>query len=94
MKTFKEFTLTEKEDDKSYGNYTKNFGHAIEDIGKIIEYGRSIEMDNKLINPLLDALKGLHTADDAIRNAYEKTIEVEVEPEEEEVKEPEEETKW
>ena len=94
MKNFKEYLSEGRpKEDNVYSTYVKDFGGAIEHIGSIIEYGRSIDMDNKLINPLLDAIKGLHLADDAIRVAYEKSIAPE-EKEEEPVVEPTEEKQW
>jgi len=67
MKTFREH-ITEKEGN-SYESYKKSFNTTIEEINKIISYGRSLDMDNKLINPLLDAVKNIHLVDDAITKA-------------------------
>jgi len=89
MKDFRDFIVEVKGD--GYSEYKKNLKISISGINKLIEYGRKTEVDNRYINPLLDALKGLHLADDAIRGAYEKTIEPE--PEEDPV-EPEPEDKW
>jgi hypothetical protein len=63
MKTFKEFNEAKETD------YKVNVKHAIEDINKIIDYGRKIEMDDKALNPLLDAIKSIHTGSDAITKA-------------------------
>ena len=87
MENFKEFNEAKKAKEEGY---KANVKHAIDDIDKIIEYGRKLEMDNKLLNPLLDAIKSIHTAEDAITKAYEESIA----PEEPEEKVKEEPKKW
>lgn len=64
MKSFKDMALYEAED-----NYNKNYKDALKNLEAIISYGRKMDMNNKLINPLLDAVKNLHSVDDSIKNA-------------------------
>ena len=72
MKDFRDFvTEAPKEDKVGYSTYKKNLQSTITYINTLIDYGRKIEMDNKQLNPLLDALKNIHSGDDSIRAAYE-----------------------
>ena len=69
MKTFREYTELEvselKIDKKSYVRFSQE---AIKNINLLIEYGRKeANLDNKQLNPLLDAIKNIHTGEDAIR---------------------------
>jgi len=91
MNNFKQFNEAKKEAETGY---KANVKHAIEDINKLIEYGRKLEMDNKLLNPLLDAIKSIHTAEDAIAKAYEASITPEEPEEEPEVVIPDEPKQW
>ena len=70
MKTFKEMAINElKIDSKSY---TKFSTEAIKNINMMIEYGRkTVGLDNKQLNPLLDAIKNIHGGEDAIRKVLE-----------------------
>ncbi len=78
MKNFRDFVTEAPDDvkvDKSgYSTYKKDLKNTIDNLNTLIDYGRKIEMDNKALNPLLDALKSIHTGDDAIRGAYEISI--------------------
>ena len=75
MKNFREFvTEAPKKDKGVYSTYKTNLKNTITNLNTLIDYGRKIEIDNKALNPLLDALKNIHTGDDAIRGAYEISI--------------------
>ena len=85
MKDFKEFVTEAPKSsaEGSYKSYQDNLKSAIAGLNQIIDYGRAMKMDNKQLNPLLDALKNVHTGDDAIRVAYELSIAPEEKPEDE-----------
>lgn len=80
MKDFKEFVSEAPEDKNkgSYKAYQSNLKDAIASLNQLIDYGRVMKMDNKQLNPLLDALKNVHTGDDSIRMAYEEMMSPEV----------------
>ena len=84
MKSFKDHVQEINElkiDSKTYQTFVNT---ALKNLNMMIEYGRKVKMDNKQLNPLLDAVKNIHNGDDAIRKAKE---EVET-PEKKEEKKP------
>lgn len=68
MKSFKEIALQEVKDTPNVSFESESF-NAITAINKLIEYGRDLDIDNKSINPLLDAIKNIHIVGDSIRRA-------------------------
>ena len=48
MKTFRE--ISEVTNNQSHAAYTSNVKKTIEELNKLIDYGRKIEMDNKQLN--------------------------------------------
>ena len=93
MKTFREH-VSEKAETKKVEKvetkidakgFEKCSAEAIKHINMMIEFGRKSEMDNKALNPLLDAIKNIHAGEDSIR----KATEVKEEPEPEEAKKEE-----
>ena len=69
MQSFREMTLNEVKN-PGLVQYKKDFNETIKYLNKMIEYGRKIKMDNGAINPLLEALKSIHTGDDAIKQSF------------------------
>jgi len=73
MKNFKDYSASiieaeiKKENSKTF---EKSGAEAIKLINSIIEFGRnSTNLDNKQLNPLLDAIKNIHSGQDAIRKS-------------------------
>jgi len=92
MKTFKEFAVNEaekeeknepKQEPKDIKSFEKNSVEAIKNINAMIEFGRQFQdLDNKQLNPLLEAIKNIHAGEDCIRKAAEVKEEPEVKKEE------------
>lgn len=70
MKTFREFAGDVNELKIDSKTYEKFAVQAIKNINMMVEYGRkAANLDNKQLNPLLDAIKNIHSGEDAIRKS-------------------------